>query len=196
MGHHGAMDLDPAVRHLWILRHAKAAPEVSWGGVDRERPLTERGRRDATALGRRMADESPPLGLVGLAPPALALCSNATRTQETADLVLGARDERVPLDAYRSLYQADPETVLTYLREVDEHAPSALVVGHNPTMYLLAWDLLVQDSPDRDRLESGGFPTCGLAVLALGVEAWEDVAPGCGTLLGLFAPPYGGPGPG
>ena len=180
----------PVVRHLWILRHAKAAREATWGGLDRDRPLTGRGRGDATALGRRLADEDPPLGLEGLVAPELVLCSNATRTVETADLVLGAREERVPLDAYSSLYQADPSTVLTYVREVDEHVGSALVVGHNPTMYLLAWDLLADGSPDRDTLESVGFPTCGLAVLSLAVDAWEDVVPGCGTLLGLFAPPY------
>jgi phosphohistidine phosphatase len=184
------MEQAPDARHLWILRHAKAVPEATWGGRDRDRPLTDRGRGDAAALGRRLADEDPPLGLEGCAAPALALCSNAVRTVDTADLVLGAREERVPLDAYRSLYQASPESVLAYLREVDEHAPSAMVVGHNPTMYLLAWDLLEEESTGRETLENGGFPTCGLAVLALHVGAWEDVAPGCATLLGLFAPPY------
>jgi phosphohistidine phosphatase len=184
------MGPERGVRHLWILRHAKAAPEATWGGRDRDRPLTGRGRRDATALGRRLADEEPPLGLTGLAAPALALCSAALRTVETAELVLGAGDDRVPLDAYASLYQAGPETVLTIVREVDEHAPSALVVGHNPTVYLVAWELLADGSADRDDLEDAGFPTCGLAVLALSVDAWEDVAPGCGALVGLFAPPY------
>jgi len=190
VGHHEGMEQAADIRHLWILRHAKATPESTWGGLDRDRPLTARGRRDATALGRRLAEEDPPLGLVGLTAPELALCSSAVRTRETAELVLATHGERVPLDAYRSLYQADPETVLTYLREVDEHARSALVVGHNPTMYLLAWDLLPDGSADRDVLEAGGFPTCGLAVVALGVGGWEDVAPGCGTLVGLFTPPY------
>jgi phosphohistidine phosphatase len=184
------MEPAPAVRYLWILRHAKAAPESTWSGRDRDRPLTERGRRDATALGIRLAEEVPPLGLVGLEAPELALCSSAVRTLETADLVLGGREDRVPLDTYQSLYHAVPETVLTYLREVDEHARSALVIGHNPTMYLLASDLLREGSADRDRLESEGFPTCGLAVLALEVGGWEDVAPECAVLLGLFAPPY------
>ena len=55
---------------------------------------------------------------------------------QTAELVLAEFPDRVPFDSYRSLYQAGPESVLTYLREVDEHARSALVVGHNPTMYL------------------------------------------------------------
>jgi phosphohistidine phosphatase len=184
------MDQASDVRHLWILRHAKATPGPTWGGVDRDRPLTGRGRGDATALGGRLATEDPPLGLEGLCAPEVALCSSAARTRETAELVLAAREGRVPLDAVRALYAAEPDTVLMYLREVDEHARSALVVGHNPTMYLLAWDLLAEESVDRDSLEAGGFPTCGLAVIALQVGAWEDVAAGCGSLVGLFRPPY------
>ena len=184
------MEQPTDVRHLWILRHAKAAPEPTWGGLDRDRPLTERGRGDAAALGRRLAGEQPPLGLDGVVAPQLALCSSATRTRETAELVLGAAEDRVPLDAYASLYQATPDTVLTYLREVDEHARSVLVVGHNPTMYLLAWDLLPDGWPDRDTLEAGGFATCALAVVAVHGTGWEDIAPGTGRLVGLFAPPY------
>jgi phosphohistidine phosphatase len=184
------MEHTDRVRHLWILRHAKAANEHTWRGHDRDRPLTDRGRRDATALGHRLATEYPPLGLVGLTAPESAVCSSAVRTRETADLVLGGRADPVPLDSYRSLYQAEPDTVLTYLREIDEHVRSAMVVGHNPTMYLLGWDLLAEGSADRDVLQAAGFPTCALAVLALQVGAWEDVAPGCGTLVGLFAPPY------
>jgi phosphohistidine phosphatase len=184
------MDPSSDVRYLWVLRHAKAAPEPSWGGRDRDRPLADRGRRDAVALGRRLATERPPFGLAGLTAPGIALCSSAVRTCETAELVLGEQEGRVPLDAYRSLYQADPELVLTYLRELDEHAPAALVVGHNPTMYQLVWDLVAPTSPDRDVLEAAGFPTCALAVVALHVGGWEDVAAGCGSLLGLFAPHY------
>ena len=190
MGHDKGMEQSQDVRHLWILRHAKAAPESTWGGKDADRTLTERGRRDASVLGSRLATEDPPLGLVGLARPEVAICSSAVRTVETAELVLGAVEDRIPVDIYRSLYQADPDTVLTYLREIDEHARSAVVVGHNPTMYQLVWDLLGNRSADRDNLAAGGFPTCGLAVLALHVGAWEDVAEGCGTLVGLFAPPY------
>ena len=190
MGHDEGMEQPQDVRHLWILRHAKAAPEATWGGKDRDRTLTERGRRDASALGQRLATEDPPLGLVGLARPEVAICSSAVRTVETAELVLGVGEEQIPFDIFQSLYLADPDTVLTYLREIDEHARSAIVIGHNPTMYNLVWDLLAERSTDRDTLAAGGFPTCGVAVLALRVGAWEDVAEGCATLEGLFAPPY------
>ncbi|HUD16971.1 MAG TPA: histidine phosphatase family protein [Acidimicrobiales bacterium] len=183
------------VRHLWLLRHGKAASDAPWGGSDKERPLTARGRRDATALGRRLATERPVLGLEGVPPPALAICSAAVRTRQTADLVAKAMGGRLPVDTYRSLYEAGTEVALGYVREIDNGVQSALVVGHNPTVYQVAFELVGDgddDSSVGDRaiLESHGFPTCALAVLALDVQAWEDVVPGCGALTGVFKPPY------
>src|ERR1700730_6188441 len=91
------------VRHLWLLRHGKAASDAPWGGSDRERPLTARGRRDASALGKRIFNEKPPLGLDDVARPELAICSAAVRTRQTAELVVKEMGTDVPLDSYRSL---------------------------------------------------------------------------------------------
>ncbi len=202
MGHDEGMASHPEghLRLLWLLRHGKAASDAPRGGGDRERPLTARGRRDATALGKRLAGEDPPLGVPGARRPDLAVCSSAVRTRQTADLVIGELGDRVPLDSFRSLYDAGTETVLGYVREFDDGVRSALIVGHNPTMYRLAWELLDPEGDDRsgaavgrlgrDRLEEAGFPTCALGVVALDVDSWEDVDNGCGTLVGLFAPPY------
>jgi phosphohistidine phosphatase len=127
--------------------------------------------------------------------PDLALCSAAVRTRQTADLVVAATGNRLPVDTYRSLYGADPDLVLQYVREIDEGVRSALVVGHNPTMFELVWELSSEEGGDRppsgpSELEAHGFPTCALAVLALRVDSWEDVAAGCGSVVGLFKPPY------
>jgi phosphohistidine phosphatase len=205
-----------SARYLWILRHGKAASDAPWGGTDRERPLTARGRRDASALGTRLADEEPLPGLENVPKPQLVVCSAAVRTRQTADLIVDALGNQLPLDSYRSLYEADTDVALQYLREIDEGVKSALLVGHNPTMFQLAWELLgdgsggdlgegavaggglagdipppmVDSAGGRATLEAHGFPTCALAVLALGVAAWEDVVHGCGSLLGVFRPPY------
>jgi phosphohistidine phosphatase len=183
------------VRHLWLLRHGKAASDAPWGGGDRERPLTARGRRDATALGKRIFKEQPPLGLEDVATPDLAICSAAVRTRQTAELVVKAVGSRVPIDSYRSLYEADSDVMLEYIREIDEGVKSALVVGHNPTVFQLVWELLGATEEgggarDRATLESHGFPTCALAMVTLHVAAWEDVTHGCGNLAGVFKPPY------
>ena len=178
-----------STHQLWILRHAKAA-DATQGGRDRDRPLSDRGRRDATALGGRLAADGPPFDDPRLVRPDLALCSAAVRTVQTGVLVLGQLADRVPLVTYVNLYEAEPDTVLTYLREVDEPARSVLVVGHNPTMYRLTWGLLAEGSDDRDRLEQRGFPTCALAVVDLACEGWEGEMGGTGTLIELFGPPY------
>jgi len=188
------------VKHLWLVRHGKAARDAPGGAGDEQRPLTERGRRDATALGRRLAAGT---GVFGIdAPvPEVALCSAAVRTGQTAELVNRAMDDRLPVEAFRSLYGAVPETVLRYVREIDDGVRSALVVGHNPTMYELAWQLVgpaaTPDDPedgagadDRSVLRSHGFPTCALAVVALDIVSWEECVEGCGSLAGVFSPPY------
>ena len=118
-------------------------------------------------------------------------------------LIVEALGGEMPVSAYRSLYGAEPDAVLQYVREIDEGVASALLVGHNPTVFEVAWQLLA-DRPARstrrvgsrtdpgrsDVLEAHGFPTCALAVLALAVTAWEDAAHGCGHPGGLFTPPY------
>ena len=191
VGEFGAMtDLaTSSTRQLWILRHAKAG-DAPPGGRDRDRPLTERGRRDAEALGDALVADGSPFTTQEFLRPDTALCSSAVRTVETADLVLGRLSDQIPLDSYSSLYEADSDTVLLYLREVEESARSVLVVGHNPTMFQFIWNMVVEGSDDRVRLEERDFPTCALAIVDVAVERWEDVVAGQGKLIGLFEPPY------
>jgi phosphohistidine phosphatase len=188
------------IKYLWLLRHGKAAPHALQGGGDKERPLTGRGRRDATAFGRRLAAGRGVFGLHDVPLPDVAICSAASRTRETADLVLAAMAKEVPLESFHSLYGASPASVLQYIRELDDGRESALVVGHNPTLYQLAWELLppadiesdddVGDGEGRLTLQNHGFPTCALAVLRLEVASWRDVDYECGSLAGVVSPPY------
>ena len=62
------------MRRLLVLRHAKAERD-STTGRDFDRPLAERGRKDATEVGRAMRDR-------GLGPDAI-IASPAKRVVET-----------------------------------------------------------------------------------------------------------------
>ena len=89
------------------------------------------------------------------------------------------------------LYGADPEEVLTLVRELPDDLRSAMVVGHNPTVQTLSRSL----SPLREEeVLSGavghGFPTCALAVYSFDVDRWAGVAEGAGSLVTVLAPPY------
>jgi phosphohistidine phosphatase len=185
------MDATPSVtRQLWILRHAETVPGTPSGTRDRDRPLTGRGREDAAALGARLAAGGPVLGSPDLVLPTVALCSAALRTRQTAETVLGRLGDRVRLETYMSLYSAEPPTVLAYVRELDDDPPAVLVIGHNPTVSHLAFDLVAEAAPERAELASQRLGTCSLAVVDLAVTAWAEVTNGCGMLVARFTPPY------
>lgn len=138
------------LKTLYILRHAKAAPEDGEG--DGERPLTKRGRKAAATLGEYLAGLQPP--------PRLVLCSSSRRTRETLDEVLPAL-ERAPQLVYEdALYLASASRLLDRLQRLPEAADSVLLIGHNPGLHQLAAALASEPGALAE-----GFPTAALAVL-------------------------------
>lgn len=142
---------------LVVIRHAKAEQT---GANDFERELTGRGRADATAAGAWLAG-------VGVAPDQ-ALVSAAPRAAQTWEALAAGADWSVEADLDRGLYTAGPDTALDVLRALDEDSRCAVIVGHNPTMEMLA-QLLDDGEGDAEAGErmAGGFPTSALAVFEL-----------------------------
>lgn len=136
-----------------MLRHAKA--EVGLGLADHERPLAERGVRDAAAMGDFLRAE----GLV----PDLVLCSTALRTRQTLE---GLRLD-APARFERAIYTGDGHDLLELVHLAGaehEDADVILLVGHNPAVHELvvgAGNETVED-----------FPTCALGVIEL--ETWAS----------------------
>ncbi|MFW0783869.1 histidine phosphatase family protein [Gordonia sp. CPCC 206044] len=141
-------------RTLVLMRHGKSGYPP--GVADHERPLADRGRREAALAGLWMVDEGLHVDAV--------LCSTATRTRETLDRT-GIVAPTTYLD---DIYGAAPDEILEVLRV---HAPAdattVLVVGHSPGMPATA--LTVDDSGNIDR-----FPTSAYAVLSVG-SAWHRI---------------------
>ncbi|HLN41859.1 MAG TPA: histidine phosphatase family protein [Acidimicrobiales bacterium] len=166
---------------VWVLRHAKAA---SQGPDDHSRPLTARGKRQASDVGRHLAGAP----IAGVAVPELVLSSSARRALQTAKLVMAEMTTPVELVVERRLYDADADDVAEVLRELGAGAPSVLVVGHNPTLQEFALLLVDPQDAGRARLEEG-FPTAALAVVAVPAPPWGRLSMGTGTLLEVRTPP-------
>lgn len=164
-------------RRIVLLRHAKA----DWPSVpDHERPLAERGRRDAPVAGRWLAGT----GIM----PDLTLCSTSARTRETWKLAAHELPKRPKTVYEERLYEASLGDLLALLNEVPDDVADLLLVGHNPGMHALA-DALAGES-DGDALtwlHRQGFPTSAAAVLIF-TGSWKTVEHGVAKLVAFWAP--------
>jgi phosphohistidine phosphatase len=164
---------------LSLLRHAKS----SWSDArlkDFERPLNERGERDAPRIGAYMARR-------GLAPD-LVLCSPAVRARQTLGLVLPCF-RRAPSVVYeQDVYLASAATLLKLVHQVTDKVRHAMIVGHDPGMHSLALELAGRGSKEDLQALEEKLPTGGLAVIVLDAGAWPDVQPGEGRLQIFMTP--------
>ena len=145
---------------LLLLRHARAEREAP-GLADHDRPLDERGRRDAAAVGRHLLRE----GLV----PDRILSSTAVRACATAQRVADSCRYEGQVRTSSRLYLGDCLELLGALQELDPSCGRVLVVAHNPGVGELL-RLLTG--------ESRAVPPAALAPVHLPIESWEQLQPG------------------
>lgn len=146
------------MHRLILMRHAEA--ERAHPGGDRERPLSPRGRDEATRMGRALARR-------GLRPD-LALVSPAARTRQTWDLLQDAFGD-VEVRIEPDLYNAPAEMLRALIDEAAEDAGCLLILAHNPGVPVLVGDYLLQAAASPALMERmmGGFPPAGAAVFAI-----------------------------
>ncbi len=160
------------MKTLLILRHGKTQSDAPAG--DHVRELTERGHRNAAAMGAYIHN------LVG--PPDAIVTSDATRARQTAEIVATAVGFATPLTVEPRIYAADRDTLLAVVRRIPDEVRSAIIVGHNPGFEELA-EALAADHDEGVRL-----PTAGLALLELDVERWDAVRASAGRLREVATP--------
>lgn len=165
---------------LGLFRHAKS----DWQDPrarDFDRPLNDRGRRGAAIMGRHIRDHGVRWDRV--------IASPAIRCAETIEIASEASGRPVAVNWDRRIYLASSATLADLLRETEGDPKSILMVGHNPGLEDLIFDLVPDDgsSPLRDVVEVK-FPTAAYAVLELNIDRWADLADKCAKLVHLTRP--------
>ena len=150
---------------LCLLRHAHAADRDTWLRSDDERPLTERGRRQAEDLGNHLAG-------MRFAPDAI-LTSPLVRARETAEIVAGLLGVGVRLEA-RLGEALDRDTVTSILADAG-NPRRPILVGHDPDFSELATWLVGAPVP----LRKGAFAR---------IDVELPLAAGTGVLRWLLPP--------
>lgn len=122
---------------LELIRHADALPRDP-GGSDRDRLLSSIGRRQA----RMLAERRQARGQY----PQRVWCSPAKRARETLD-AFGFDFTSVAVEE-ATIYEAELDTLLDLVAQIQALADHAVIVGHNPGLQDLVGYLVGPRAPE------------------------------------------------
>jgi phosphohistidine phosphatase len=146
------------VKTLLIIRHAKA--ESSFTLNDFERPLNERGKKDAPVMAQRLLDKKIVIDAF--------VSSPAKRAKKTAELfseTYKAHDDIVLISA---LYHAPPEIFYQVVKELDDTLTTVAIFAHNPGITYFVNQLAA--------VRIDNMPTCAVFAVTINVNSWKDFA--------------------
>lgn len=161
-------------RRLILTRHAKS----SWddpGLDDHDRPLNERGRGSALALGKWLASHGPL--------PDQVLVSSAARTRETWALIAHALLNAPKPEIRPALYLADPAEMLALLRGAT--GQRVMMIAHNPGTAFLAEGLARNPPPDPRFLR---YPTGATTLFDFTSASWQETGWHQGAVADFIVP--------
>ena len=146
-------------RTIILTRHAKS----DWSSgvsADYDRPLNERGLRDAPVMGRRLLDKNDT--------PDLIVSSMAKRAATTAKLIARAigYDEK-NIQWAEELYHCYAPTFEKIISETDDAVKTIMIVAHNPGITGYANEKVTGLSIDN-------IPTCGMVAFNVHTAAWNQ----------------------
>lgn len=159
------------MKTLLVLRHAKS----SWSDTsldDHERPLNQRGRRDAPRMGELLREHR--------LTPDVIISSDAVRARQTAEAVAETAGYAGEILLDRLLYAASPADILAVLRTGQDTAGILMIVAHNPGLE----EVVAQLTGEQQDL-----PTAALAQIVLPIDRWRDLDVSTrGALVALWRP--------
>lgn len=146
-------------RTLVMIRHAKS----SWANPlqsDFERPLNDRGEKDAPMMGERLKSRN----II----PDLIISSMAKRAKQTAKKIAAAvgypEDKIVWMD---KLYHCIPSVFEEVTYDIDDNVKTTFIVAHNPGITEFVNEL----SP---KFTTNHMPTCGIVAAEFEAEQWNE----------------------
>ena len=145
------------MKNLLILRHAKSSWEFT-DLSDHDRPLNDRGKRDARRMGKVL--------LKARLVPQLIISSSAVRARSTAEKVAKTSGYKGEISIDSSLYRTGSSAYLNASRRQTNQYDTILIVGHNPDVEHLL-EILTGNVMT--------VPTCGLTYVKLSIEKWLDL---------------------
>jgi phosphohistidine phosphatase len=147
-----------AMKTLFLVRHAKSSRDEP-ALPDKERPLNNRGKRDAPKMGARLAKRE--------VTPDLILSSPAKRALKTAQIIAKKLDYKLAdIVVDERLYATEADDLLHVIRELGGKQKSVMLFGHNPELTELAHRL---------SNKIAHLPTCAVAEFTFDAKSWSTL---------------------
>lgn len=146
------------MKTLILIRHAKSSwanPEQS----DFDRPLNERGRRDAPDMAKRLFEKKFSIDRI--------IYSSAVRTTETMKIFKEVlKIESKNCLSCDELYHAPLFQLKETIRDIDNKNNTIILIGHNPGITELANSLT--------NVQTDNMPTCSIFAVQSNCKSWVE----------------------
>lgn len=145
------------MKTLILCRHAKS----DWPAhvQDMDRPLKERGIKDAKRLGKWLREHD--------FMPDLIVSSPAQRALSTAEIAKESLRYEGDIHINRNVYFGDERSLFQVVKTLENDPDIVMVFGHNPTMEYAVRHLLQSESQFE-------MPTSGMACFEIDCERWSE----------------------
>jgi phosphohistidine phosphatase len=147
------------MKTLLIIRHAKSSWDI--GSLsDFERPLNDRGKKDAPEMAKRLLDKKILIDVF--------ISSPAKRAKKTAEFfcsVYNRKEEDIVFIS--ALYHASTAIFYETIEEINNTFTSVALFSHNPGITTFVNELVQSVNIDN-------MPTCGIFAIKIDSDNWKD----------------------
>lgn len=147
------------MKRLFIVRHAKS----SWGGIglsDFERPLNERGKRDAPEMAQRLLNRKVKIDAF--------ISSPAKRAKSTCKafckIYKAPENQILFID---DLYHANSESFYKIISGIDAGSRNVAIFSHNPGITDFVNSLC-------EGIRTDNMPTCSVYAVEMDILHWNE----------------------
>jgi phosphohistidine phosphatase len=146
------------VKTLLIIRHAKS--DQSFFGNDFERPLNERGKKDAPVIAKRLLDRNIAIDAF--------VASPAKRAKKTAELFCETYKKKEENIIFISaLYHAPADVFYEVIKQLDDIFNTVAIFAHNPGISYFVNGLVAD-------LRIDNMPTCAVFAIQSDISSWKE----------------------
>ncbi len=161
------------MKSLFIIRHAKSA----WGSFDLpdfDRPLNDRGKKDAPEMARRLLNKNVKIDFFVSSP-----AKRARKTCQAFCEVFNYPKENILL--IDELYHAPKEIFYEVVKSLENQYNSVAIFSHNPGITHFVNSLI-------DKVQIDNMPTCGVFAVSSSCQLWATFFENSINMISFDAP--------